>query len=275
VGFAVLPLGACACPYETALPGLEVSRSLRLPVSAYLIRLDDGKNVLVDTGMSRQHIRDPSPTWRGTESELCLDLLRPLMTADDDIEARLASLGVRLRDIDYVINTHLHFDHAGNNALFPHAIFFVQREQYEFAFGHPFYPNQYWNLSSLRYELLDGDSELFDGVEVISTPGHVPGHQSVIVRSETERYVVCGDALYAPDNFDLDNWDCQDDPATARASAYLLKDIAEGEGAVLVYGHSDAANWSQRGMKRCGEQVHSDQGRPHPDRRSAGRAPDR
>ncbi len=192
-----------------------------------------GTTVLVDTGMSRVHIGDPRATFRGTPAE---DALVPDMAPEDDLEARLLSLEVVPRDVDYVVNTHLHPDHAGNNDLFRRATFLVQREHHALAVGNAGFPNQYWNLPGYRYELLDGERELFGGVETILTPGHTPGHQSVLVRlPDTGNTVICGAAVYVQANHDHGLG--QADPAIARASALKLLDIAEREDAVLLNGH--------------------------------------
>lgn len=239
----ILPLGDCVCGHEVVAPGLADGHQLALPVSSYLVRLDDGTVVLVDTGMSRLHVDDPRLTFRGTPTE---DLLVPDMTPDDALDVRLRALDIAPRDVDVVLNTHLHFDHAGNNDLFDRATFLVQREHVEVATGSPTYPNQYWNLPHLRYELLDGESEVLPGVETILTPGHAPGHQSVLVRlPQTGPVVVCGDAVYVQANYDTDNWLGQADPVAARQSAHKLLAIAEREGAALLYGHdaAQAAAW--------------------------------
>jgi N-acyl homoserine lactone hydrolase len=231
----VLRLGECCCTYDVVAPGIDDARRIHIPVLSYLIRRDDGSHVLVDTGMSRLHIDDPELTFRGTEAA---KHLLPAMRPEDSLLFRLADLGVAPQEIEYVVNTHLHFDHAGNNDLLGNATFFVQREQYEFATDNPSFPNQYWNLPSLRYELVDGECELFPGIEVIPTPGHVPGHQSLLVRlPETGAMILCGDAVYCQQNYDHDSWDSQSDPATARISAQNLLTIANREQGQLVYGH--------------------------------------
>jgi glyoxylase-like metal-dependent hydrolase (beta-lactamase superfamily II) len=168
----ILPLGTCCCNYEVVAPGVADGQRIHIPVPAYLIRLDDGSLVLVDTGMNRIHIKDPDYTWRG---QPVADVLVPDMRREDSLLWRLAELDIAPADIDYVINTHLHFDHAGNNDLLKDAKFFVQREHYEFAKDNPSFPNEYWNLPGLSYELVDGAATLFPGVEVIPTPGQRPG----------------------------------------------------------------------------------------------------
>jgi N-acyl homoserine lactone hydrolase len=94
------------------------------------------------------------------------------------------------------------------------------------------------NLPHLRYELLNGESTLFDGLEILLTPGHAPAHQSVLLRlPETGPVIICGDAVYCQENFDHDSWSSQADPETARTSAFKLRETAQREGARLFYGH--------------------------------------
>jgi N-acyl homoserine lactone hydrolase len=234
----IIPLGTCNCPYEVVAPGVSDGNIVKLPVPSYLIKLDDGKNLLIDTGMSRLHITDPGATWRGTQM---IDILVPEMAPEDNLEVRLGELDVRPKDIDYVVNTHLHFDHAGNNDLFERATFFVQREHYDFAKDNPMFPNQYWNLPKLKYELLDGETELFPGLEAILTPGHAPAHQSVMVRlQDSGNMVVCGDAVYTQDNLDHQSWGGQADPEAAAESGAKLQRIAQEENAMLLFGHDPA-----------------------------------
>ncbi len=231
----VLPLGDCCCDYDVVAPGVRDGHRVHLPVNAFLIRMDDDRLVLVDTGMSRLHVEDPELTWRGTEAA---DALIPVMSPEDSLLYRLAQLEVDPRDVDFVINTHLHFDHAGNNDLLSRATFFVQRDQYEHAKDNPSFPNQYWNLPGLRYELVDGRAGLFDGLDVLPTPGHCVGHQSVVLQLEkTGTVVLCGDAVYCQDNFDHDSWDGQADPSAARRSGHMLRELASQHDAMMIYGH--------------------------------------
>jgi len=231
----ILPLGDCCLNYEVIVPGVDDGKRIHIPVPGYLVRLDDDSLVLIDTGMNRIHISDPEHTWRG---QPLAALLTPVMRREDSLLWRLAELDIAPADIKYVINTHLHFDHAGNNDLLKDATFFVQREHYEYAKGNPMFPNEYWNLPNLRYELVDGDVSLFPNVEVILSPGHAPGHQSVLLRlPNTGNVILCGDAVYSQENYDNDSWGSQADPETARESAFRLKEIAEREKALMFYGH--------------------------------------
>ena len=230
----MLDLGVCDCTASTVAPQSGGPR-LRLPVSAYLIRLTDGAHLLVDTGMHRGHVDDPDLAWRGTAAR---GDLRGVMGPADTLTHRLGELGLMPRDVGVVVNTHLHFDHAGNNDLFPHARFPVQRAQVEFARDNPDYPGRFWDLPQLAYELLDGPAEVAAGVRVLPTPGHTPGHQSVVVTlPRTGTLILAGDAVHVASSFERDDWAAHHDPVAARRSAYGLRDLARATGGVLVYGH--------------------------------------
>jgi N-acyl homoserine lactone hydrolase len=110
----------------------------------------------------------------------------------------LADIGMSPADISVVINTHLHFDHCGQNAVFPHAAFYVQRT--ELARCEREAPELYswFDFMNARFELLDGDTEVLPGVSVITTPGHTSGHQSVVVQSDDGADLLVGDAAYTP-----------------------------------------------------------------------------
>src|SRR5207302_1992093 len=100
-------------------------------------------------------------------------------------------------DIAIVVNSHLHFDHAGNNGAFPKATFVVQGDHLAFAKGKPNFPGVYWDIPELSYLPVAGRARVAPGLEVVPTPGHAPGHQSLVVDlAETGRVVLCGDAAF-------------------------------------------------------------------------------
>src|ERR1700742_323356 len=95
----------------------------------------------------------------------------------------LAGVDMSPADISLVITTHLHFDHCGQNAVFKHAAFHVQRTELERARREARELADWFDFMNARFELLDGDTEILPGLNVIATPGHTSGHQSVLVRS--------------------------------------------------------------------------------------------
>ena len=211
------------------------------PFPGYLIQADDGTNVLVDTGLARSRI--------GVEREPGSSGAR--MGEEDYVVNRLAALGLAPRDVGYVVCTHFDWDHAGGHDAFPDAEFVVQRAQYEVAQRHQRFHDggKHWNHPALRYRLVDGDIELLPGVELIETSGHVPGHQSVLVRlPHTGPVILAIDAIPGasfldPDRRPIMPYD-MDGPST-RASTRKLVDLAESVGAAMIIRGHDAAQWKR------------------------------
>src|SRR5215217_6631297 len=224
------------------MPASGTGELVNVPVAGYLIETGDGIRILVDTGVHRKHVDDPDATFRDTP---IVDELTVLMRAEDDIANRLAALGLEPEDIDILVSTHFHFDHAGNHADFGDARIVVQREAFEYSKAHhdPF-TRDLWDLPHLRYELIDGDMELVPGVELIKTSGHAPGHMSLLVRLPmTGPVLLAIDAISTFENLTTDNWGTAADPGAARESAHRLAALAEREAALLVTGH-DPEQWS-------------------------------
>ncbi len=209
------------------------------PMPGYLIETDGGRRSLVDSGMSRATI--------GTEPFPGFHVVPEWM-----VDARLAELGLRPDDIDTLVCTHFDFDHAGGHGLFTRAELVAQRRQYEAATSGA--TTRYdatrdqWGRPGLRYRLVDGDTQLDAGVELIDTSGHTPGHQSVLVRLPNTGPVLLtidaatstaqlDPATYTPNPFDAD-------PAEALASLERLRRIiAEQRVALTICGH-DARQWA-------------------------------
>jgi len=123
----------------------------------------------------------------------------------------LSRIGVRPEDIDIVLLTHLHWDHASNNGLFKDATFLVQKKELEYAASplpvhlkgyeapqlgmHPHY-------LGVKYTVIDGDYEVVPGVSTILTPGHSPGSQCVTVETGKGVYVIATDTVPLYDNWE-------------------------------------------------------------------------
>jgi N-acyl homoserine lactone hydrolase len=118
------------------------------------------------------------------------------------IRRALSAIGVKPESIDIVVLTHLHWDHCQNNKLFANARFIVQREELRYAIAPlPFHAAIYealtinmrpsW-LETPNIGVIDGDSEIAEGVSVIFTPGHTPGFQSVLVESNHGKIAIAG-----------------------------------------------------------------------------------
>jgi N-acyl homoserine lactone hydrolase len=158
---------------------------------AFLIR-GAGRNILVDTGCDAgSYAAGPMPPVEDVAS----------------IEQNLSRFDLEIKDMDAVILTHLHFDHVAFLHLFGHCPKFVQKRELRAALNpHPYFSNMYVPafFRDVKFEVIDGDMELFPGIEVALVPGHSIGSQAVIVNTEEGRAAVSGFCCVA-ENFDIDN----------------------------------------------------------------------
>jgi len=175
----------------------DAQNRIELALGVLLVKAP-GKNILIDTGIGNK--------GDGHFCKIYAVDRRP------SIEESLEGVGLVPRDIDIVINTHFHFDHAGGDTTrqpngeivptFPNALYCVQRKEWEAAMA----PNErtrgsyllenYEVLSKLgRLELLDGDTEIVPGIRIMLTPGHTEHHQSVLIQSEGKTLCFLGDLV--------------------------------------------------------------------------------
>jgi N-acyl homoserine lactone hydrolase len=111
-----------------------------------------------------------------------------------DLGVALATAGVGVGDVAMVVNCHLHFDHIGGNPRFPRLPLFCQRRELDTARRGDYTVDALVDFTGATYELLDGESEIVPGVHVIPTPGHVAGHQSLVLECEDGSAVLAGQA---------------------------------------------------------------------------------
>jgi N-acyl homoserine lactone hydrolase len=208
----------------------------QIPVVCYLAQTDDGKNILIDSGL-------PEILPEG-ESEF---------ENGQDVIEQLARIGLKPDDIDTVISTHYDGDHAGRHAAFTKAQYVVQRVHHLDAASNPRYAfiRPQWDQPMERIRLIDGDTELLPGLELIETSGHVPGHQSALLRlPKTGAVLLTIDAVPFGEGFVRDLADDGSDPdaEAIRASTNKLLDLVEREKVGLViFGH-DQEQWE--GLKK-------------------------
>ena len=180
--------------------------SMDWPVHGFVVTHPSAGPILVDTGVGGPDalLRD----WRAINAS----------AADALAKHRMSPADVRI-----VVNTHLHFDHCGWNAVFPHAPFWVQRAEVVRARRESPELADWWDFAGARFELLDGDATIADGVRIVATPGHTRGHQSVVVDLDGGPEVLIGDAAYTrriwsnPDSARLPDGQAADRPAWRRS----------------------------------------------------------
>jgi N-acyl homoserine lactone hydrolase len=149
------------------------------PVHGFVVKHPEIGAVLIDTGCG------------GPEA-----LLREYAVVNRSIATALSEHGLSPADVRLVINTHLHFDHCGQNAVFPHAPVCVQRAELSGVRQEGGAMSEWLEASGTRFELFEGDTRLTDDVRVVATPGHTAGHQSVVVSQPDGTEVFVGDAAF-------------------------------------------------------------------------------
>jgi N-acyl homoserine lactone hydrolase len=175
---------------------------VHVPVTVGFIEMQDGEHILFDTGMLP---REREGQGGASAKPYHNSIVR--QTAEDDLRHRLAELGRTPEDVKIVVNSHFHWDHSGGNGLFPHARFYAQAAEHRFACSpDPFvgrlYSRPYFECG-VAYEFLKGDTVIKPGVATLATPGHTPGHQSLIVRLPSGRSMIfTGDSMLCPANLD-------------------------------------------------------------------------
>lgn len=108
------------------------------------------------------------------------------------IEDALRKVSLTPNDIDIVVNCHLHFDHIGGNPSFGDRPIYCQRIELNTAQTTEYTVPELVDFAGARYELLDGETQIAPGVHIIPTPGHVDGHQSVVLECDDGSIVLAG-----------------------------------------------------------------------------------
>ncbi len=118
--------------------------------------------------------------------------------------------GLSVSDVVAVANSHLHFDHCGQNRLFAGKPIYVQAAEYRMV-REPGYTIPEWvDFPGAAYEVLDGEVDLLPGLRALPTPGHTPGHQSLAVEGDGGQILLAGQAVYS-----CAEWEGSDDPRSS------------------------------------------------------------
>lgn len=222
-------------------PGFNQGKPMTFSNNCYLIRHGE-RWMLWDSGFADALAANPD----GQAGPMNMRMKR-----SQTLVSQLAALGVKPGQISAIAFSHSHADHIGNANLFANATLYMQQAEYDAAFGaepakYGFNPALYGNLRQNPVIKLTGDRDVFgDGtVTILSTPGHTPGHQSLLVRlPKTGAIVLSGDLAHFRDNFDQRrvprfNFSAEQSQASMARVAALL----QTERAQLWINHDSAQN---------------------------------
>ncbi|HVB51403.1 MAG TPA: N-acyl homoserine lactonase family protein [Acidimicrobiales bacterium] len=210
---------------------IDVGTPVRFPVYSVLIDHPDGL-IMYDTGYDLEHVNRVLPF------EL------PQQTEAQSLTAQLRCAGYEPEQVNYVVNSHFHFDHVGGNRFLTEATTLVSKEELRHAkVPEPFeilgYSDLTFDFPGVKYETVTGDIEIADGVWLFETPGHTAGHYSLLVEmDDAPSMLFAGDACYTFENLNLEIvGGFHLDPTASVDSIRRLKHLAKVRGAEIYPSH--------------------------------------
>jgi glyoxylase-like metal-dependent hydrolase (beta-lactamase superfamily II) len=221
---------------------LTPDRQVSFNLACFLIK-SDGHTIAVDTGLG------PKPTPETPWGELLNDF---------------TAHGVRPEDVDMVVMTHAHRDHVGWNLLsqngeyvptFPNATYYVSAKDWEACHNpdliearFPNAPECVWPLEDLGViQFMDGEHSLTSELTTLPTPGHTPGHMSIMISSQGESGLVLGDVLHNTAQIENTDWVSRADidPEQTKTTRRNLMELLEREGIPVAAVHLAAPGFGK------------------------------
>ena len=241
------------CNFFPTIPGdswqqyeshLTAEHKVRFNLGSYLIR-SDGRTILVDTGLGPKPANAPDAPWG--------QLMHDFQTH-----------GVRPEEVDMVVLTHLHRDHVGWNLLpeggtyvptFPNARYWLSTTDWEVCHRADVQPDRFpnaptcvWPLAELGLvEFMQGEHSITRELTAVPTPGHTPGHMSILITSRGERALVLGDAAHNPAQIHETDWVSRADmdPDLTKQTRRALMERLEREEIIVAAGHFEAPGFGR------------------------------
>lgn len=213
--------------------------TLHEPIQMFLLDTTDGW-ILFDTGANPDLVRDPvlKERYYGSQGWEAPDLPDELT-----LSRHLERLGLVPGDLAAVVISHLHLDHSGGLPLLTHCPVYIQRLEYDYAFGEAGEAVAYFRIDyaepDIDWRILDGDRALLPGITAIFTRGHTPGHQSLVVElAVSGTFVLAQDCADLAENLEeeiLPGGSVDDEAALA--AIRRVKTIAAERGGRVIPGH--------------------------------------
>lgn len=240
----VLNCGTIRMKKRVFIPDADRAELIDLPISSFLFRHAQG-NVLFDTGCHPSVADDAEGRWGPLTAAMT-----PLMGKGEDVVSQLAQLDLAPRDIDVVINSHLHCDHCGCNGFFKNATFLVHADELETVQDPAREGNGYFRADwdhPMPVEPITAERDLFGDERIIllPLPGHSPGLTCVLASLDRSGgFLLASDAVSLRDSLDKgilpkNTWDFE----KLANSIDEIKRI-ERQGTTIICGH-DGAQWAQ------------------------------
>ena len=223
--------------WESYHEHLTPEHNVRFNLACFLVR-SQGHTIAIDTGLGPKPADAPDTPW----GELLNDF---------------QSNGVRLEDVDMVVMTHLHRDHVGWNLqeqngrytpTFPNARYYFSAKDWQACHTPDLQPTRYpnapacvWPLEDLGImELVDGEVALTSELTTLPTPGHTPGHMSIMISSQGQQGLILGDVLHNTVQVHETDWVSRADidPETTRITRRSMMERLERDGTTVAAVHT-------------------------------------
>jgi 4-pyridoxolactonase len=233
----LLDLGSLVIDRSDVLWHIDVGTPVRFPVYGVYIDHPEGKFVF-DTGYDLDHVNKVLPF------EL------PEQTPEQTLPAQLEKCGAKPEDIDFVINSHFHFDHVGGNKYLTNATLLTSKMELRSSLvPEPFERLGYSDLTFYtrgvtKVEYLEGDTEIAKGLTLFETPGHTIAHYSLLAEPEGRRPMIfAGDAAYSHETLDrMIIGGFHLDPVDSISALKRIKSMAKKHDAEIFVSH-EMAPW--------------------------------
>ncbi len=232
-----------ASEWEPFHDHLTPDRKVSFNLACFLVR-SEGKNIAIDTGLGAKDT--PETPW----GELLDDMARNGVSADE---------------IDAVVMTHLHRDHVGWNTVrddggnlkptFPNARYYFSKVDLDASHDPALQPDRFPNAPDCVWPLVDmglvalmeGEYSITGELTTVPTPGHTPGHMSIMINSGGERALVLGDVLHNTSQIQQTHWASRADiiPEQAVATRQSVLDLLENEGIPVAAVHLPAPGFGK------------------------------
>jgi N-acyl homoserine lactone hydrolase len=192
-----ISVGTITIDHSQLVWGQGFGKRVEVPVMMFYVE-GGGHRIMVDTGCS-----DPE-----SAAKYHYPFVRK---PEEDPRRAIESIGVSPEEIDIVVATHLHWDHCYNQEMFTNAKFYVQRTELQFAAApFPIFANAYEAptagmvppYSKTKFEVLDGDLDLADGLKIVFAPGHTPGMCCLVANTTKGVYYIAGDNVQLYENLE-------------------------------------------------------------------------